>query len=98
MPEPPEHHPDPERWPDLARLLGTTLLGEELWRRRARRELAQLLAEERAIALQDMVATFEPMQIPHYHEQLSKVPCAGCWKDIVLEELQARIEALKVEP
>jgi hypothetical protein len=65
MPDPPEHHPDPKRWPALRWSLlegndatyvaecmrqkyGRMLWHDEELRRRARLELAQLLAEERA--------------------------------------------------
>jgi hypothetical protein len=62
MPDPPEHHPDPKKWPALAVCLGVAYEAARHYEQRyrqwanaegevaqnARRELAQLLAEERA--------------------------------------------------
>jgi hypothetical protein len=56
-----------------------------------RRELAALRRQWMREALRDLLDTLERFDVPHYHEGLPNVHCAGCWQGLVLRELRERI-------
>jgi hypothetical protein len=96
---PPEFCPTSEEAPVLAAWLCPSVATREELEclRLLRRELAALrqkwMREARAEALRDLLDTLERFDVPHYHEHLPDVHCAGCWQGLVLRELRERIEA-----
>jgi hypothetical protein len=89
---PPEFCPTAEEAPELHEQLSgrhdpyALLMRRELWTLRQ-----QWMREARAEALRDLLDTLERFKVPHYHEHLPYVHCAGCWQGMVLDELRERI-------